>query len=313
MSSRASVVNIATVQSGSGVSNSYIMSPVGGRYEATPIQVADGEIRGIQIDDYGRQIVIGQSAEGAAYSANPLGVGGVHRTALPTYANGEQAVIHHDVNGRVIVVDDQLLSAFNATDFATQTTLAALEGKDFATQTTLAALEAKDFATQTTLAALEGKDFATQTTLGSLLTAFNNEDFASQTTLAAINAKDFATQATLAQVLTAVSSMDNGHTVEASVYVDYSSTNLPGNASAPLELVASLPWTVKKISVFDTSGVPCELMIGAVSSEVRTLVLGPGASGEFSVPLGGGVRVSIRRLDDSVAITGGDLCINFLG
>jgi hypothetical protein len=179
------------------------------------------------------------------------------------------------------VVDDQLLSAFNSEDFATQTTLAALEGKDFATQTTLAALEGKDFATQTTLAALEGKDFATQTTL--------------------------------AQVLSAVSSIDNGHTVVSSVYVNYSSSNLPGNATAPLQLVASLSADVKKISVFDTAGVPCELMVGASSSEVRRIVLGPGASGEFNVPFASGSRVSIRRLDAAAAITGGNLSINFLG
>ena len=317
MSSRASFVSVGVAQSGSGVSNNYNMSAVGGRYESSPLQVADGEIRGFQIDDYGRQIVIGQHFETDAFSARPLSMGGVYRSTLPVYSDGEQAVVHHDANGRVMVTDDQFFQAFNARDLATQTTLAALltafNGTDFSTQTTLAALEAKDFATQTTLAALEAKDFATQTTLAALLTAFNSEDFASQTTLAALNAKDFATQATLAQVLTAVNSLDAGHTIEGSVYVDYSVNNLPGNASAPLELIAALPWVVKKISVWDTAGVPCELMIGAASSEVRTFVIGPGVAGEFNVPFGSGTRVSIRRLDSASALTGGDLCINFLG
>jgi hypothetical protein len=96
-----------------------------------------------------------------------------------------------------------LLTAFNAEDFATETTLALLEGKDFATESTLSALAATDFATETTLASLLAIDFATETTLAlansnivlgnitlnSLLTAFNNEDFATETTLADLNTK----------------------------------------------------------------------------------------------------------------------------
>jgi hypothetical protein len=89
------------------------------------------------------------------------------------------------------------LIALNATDFATETTLASIlsdttsiDGKvatevtlaallvafnaeDFASETTLASLAATDFATETTLATLAGTDFATQTTLADLNTKFN--------------------------------------------------------------------------------------------------------------------------------------------
>lgn len=82
------------------------------------------------------------------------------------------------------------LQTLNATDFATETTLAAaaadiasLEAKDFATETTLASaaadiasLEAKDFATETTLAALAAEDFATETTLDAVKTSVENTE-----------------------------------------------------------------------------------------------------------------------------------------
>jgi len=155
-------------------------------------------------------------------------------------------------------------------------------------------------------------DVATQATLDSLLTAFNAEDFASQTTLAAIAAIDFATETTLASAESLLASMEYGLTPIHPTYVDFSSSNLPGNASNPLQLVAVTSGLVKKISVFDTGGAPIELMLGAAASEVRRLVIGPGADTELSCVIPAGSRVSIRRLDSASALTGGNLMINFL-
>jgi hypothetical protein len=118
---------------------------------------------------------------------------------------GAPVVTYKDVNGTAYVPVGPLeyldpaavmnlvlaeLITLNATDFATETTLASLLATDFATETTLAAVLA-----DTT--SLDGKDFATEVTLAALLAAFNSEDFATETTLAALAAEDFATETTL--------------------------------------------------------------------------------------------------------------------
>jgi hypothetical protein len=119
-----------------------------------------------------------------------------------------------------------LLTAFNAEDFATETTLAALNlwvQGNAATETTLQAvltelqginLDTNGLNQEATqllvLAAINSvisntAGLATEVTLNSLLTAFNAEDFATETTLSALNAwlqANAATETTLASVLT---------------------------------------------------------------------------------------------------------------
>lgn len=209
MSSRASFVSVPSGQAGDAVANNYTMSVTGSRYEASPNAVADGEIRGFQIDSTGKMVVTGAQADNNAFIARPIGVGGIYNLALPTYDDGDATTLQSDSRGRLIVNDDQLLTAFNAEDFATETTLAALSaafsGTDFATETTLAAAAVS-------LASIAAEDFATQTTLDALLTAFNAEDFATQTTLDALltafNAEDFATETTLAVIAGAIKNED---------------------------------------------------------------------------------------------------------
>lgn len=122
---------------------------------------------------------------------------------VTSYSTGSPVTTYEDVDGNAYVPVGPLvyldpsavlnlvlaeLITLNATDFATETTLAALLGTDFSTETTLAAL----------LTAFNSEDFATETTLAALLLAFNNEDFASEATLALLEGKDFATETTLA-------------------------------------------------------------------------------------------------------------------
>lgn len=190
--------------------------PVGGIYRAALPTYDNGDQTTFHLDVNGRLYsrVVGDAADHAAVSGNPVRVGGQYLAALPTYDAGDQVTDQHDASGRKYVTDDQLLAAFNAEDFATETTLnsllTAFNAEDFATETTLnsllTAFNAEDFATQTTLAALlaafNAEDFASETTLNSLLTAFNAEDFSTETTLnsllTAFNAEDFASETTLA-------------------------------------------------------------------------------------------------------------------
>lgn len=282
---------------------------VGGRYESALPTYTDGDVGNFHINSNGELLTRNTTLEAVDYATETT------LDALLTAFNAEDFATQTTLNS--------LLTAFNAEDFATETTLAALSaaftGTDFSTETTLnsllTAFNAEDFASQTTLAAiatdigqieallttidadtssLAAEDFATETTLNSLLTAFNAEDFATETTLSSINTR-LGTNAVL-------------H----AVYNSYSSSNLPGNATNPLQLVAALSANVRKIQVFDTGGVPFELMTGAAAAETRLMVIGPGADTELNVQIASGTRVSVRRVDSAAALTGGDISINFL-
>lgn len=96
-------------------------------------------------------------------------------------------------------------------------------------------------------------------------------------------------------------------------YISYASSNLPGSASSPLQLIASLVQDIKQVQIFDTAGVPCELMIGAAAAETRKLVFGPGTDQTVVCRIPAATRVSIRRLDSASALAVGDLTVNFIG
>jgi len=348
MSSQGSVTSVPFSLVGDPQSADWDLLHSGSVFLTTPVAANNGETQGFLIDAYGRQVIIGPTADNNAFIGNPVGIGGIHNTALPTYDSGDQVIDQHDINGRKIVTDDQLLAAFVAEDFATEVTLDALNtafaAEDFASETTLAALNTafgledfasettlaalntafglEDFASETTLAALAAEDFATEVTLDALLTAFNAEDFASETTLAALSAKfgplgQAASAASTPVVLSteqeALLGGGSSSAVLHSVYNNYASANLPGNATNPIELVASTSADISELSVFDTGGVPFEIMLGAVASEVRKLVVGPGADTTLKIDIPSGSRVSIRRIDDAAAVSVGDISINFLG
>ena len=101
--------------------------------------------------------------------------------------------------------------------------------------------------------------------------------------------------------------------VLASNYISYASSNLPGNASSPLELLASTPAAIRKLQVFDTAGVPFEILTGAAAAEVRLCVCGPGTDQTVEVNIAALERVSVRRLDSASNATLGDISINFIG
>lgn len=145
MSSRSSFVSVPSGQAEDAVTDNYTMSIVGARYEASPNVVADGQIRGFQIDSQGRMVINGPTADNAAFVARPIPVGGIYEAALPTYASGDATTQHMDVNGRTIVTDDQALTALNSI-------LAAVDGLEGFTD----GLETLIGTTNTTLTTLNG-------------------------------------------------------------------------------------------------------------------------------------------------------------
>lgn len=93
--------------------------------------------------------------------------------------------------------------------------------------------------------------------------------------------------------------------------LDASANNIPGNASLPLEIVASLAADCGELEVSDDTGERMILYIGAASSEVFHTCLRLGG-GNTKVNIPAGSRVSIGAGLAS-AITTGLISINFLG
>lgn len=91
------------------------------------------------------------------------------------------------------------------------------------------------------------------------------------------------------------------------------SRNIPGNASLPLQVVASLADTVHSLSVGDGIGEVLGLFTGLSGQELLRIQIG-GAFAEMQpcmIPRG--TRISLRRMNSAVAITSGELGINFIG
>lgn len=95
--------------------------------------------------------------------------------------------------------------------------------------------------------------------------------------------------------------------------LDTSSTNIPGSASAPVEVVASLAAAVKSLQLLDTTGAFIGLYVGGSGSEVLKLIIGPGSDQTIEHAIASGERISLKRLDSATAISSGIVAINFLG
>lgn len=93
--------------------------------------------------------------------------------------------------------------------------------------------------------------------------------------------------------------------------IDTSSTNIPGSASSPLEVVASLAADVQQIQSVEDIGEYIGVYTGAASSEVLKAVL-PLGGGEVKLEIPAGTRVSLRSMSTS-AISLGKIALNFLG
>lgn len=377
MSSRASFVSVPSANNGDALGSNFIMQVNGGKYEATPVAVADGEARGFLVDQFGRTIISGLDADNAPLTGRPIPVAGQYNLASPTYADGDVSILQTTVNGFLIVTDAVLAALDKGAGSVTGNTLRV--------QPTVEALanvyEIQGDAADNAVAS--GNPVRTGGIYNLALPTYGNGDAATlqqdvngyllvrDPVVASFSKNAGAADAdTLRVVISSDSStivrgqdadgaaptvnpiaiagvydntlptlvdgrqghfqLDNrgrlytnvavlpevdmaGMAILHAIYNDYASVNLPGNATAPLQLVASLSANVKKVSVWDTGGSPFELMIGAATVETRKMVFGPGADGEYEVDIPSGTRVSVRRLDSASALAVGDITINFLG
>jgi len=151
---------------------------------------------------------------------------------------------------------------------------------------------------------------------------------ASESTVSAISGKLPATlgQKTMANSLAVVLASDQTSipVTAAATYLsvvdlldagilDTSSTNIPGSASSPVQVVASLAAAVKALQLLDTTGAFVGVYTGGVGVEVLQFVMGPGSDQTIEHSISAGTRVSLKRLDSTTAVSSGIVAINFLG
>lgn len=171
-------------------------------------------------------------------------------------------------------------------------------------------------ATETTLSSLDGKvanNYGVAT--GAVRTASQVGN--------ASGIADFGSGALSAQTLRTVIATDQPAISVTSVALDVvdvqdtplldaSSTNIPGSAASPLQVVASLAATVKKIQVLDTTGFFFGVYTGAAASEVLKFIVGPGSDQTIDASIASGTRISLRSMT-TTAISSGNVAINFIG
>lgn len=93
----------------------------------------------------------------------------------------------------------------------------------------------------------------------------------------------------------------------------YTAAAIPGNASLPLQVLASASGDISEVQILDTTGAFLEVMVGSSSSEVRNFLTGPGSDQTIKVNIPSGSRISVRRIDNALATSAGELAINLIG
>lgn len=114
---------------GDSETSTHGLSMAGSVYYSAPSTVTNGKAQGFRIDADGTLVissssgplqVVGNVADGVADSGNPVKVGAVYLSSLPTYTTGQRANLHVDVNGKLIIglpsgasTEATLLNLFN--------------------------------------------------------------------------------------------------------------------------------------------------------------------------------------------------------
>lgn len=272
-------------------------------------------------------------AEVAVTASLPAGantIGAVTVASLPLPSGAATEATLASIDGNLIKADTDnvtVVASALPTGAATETTLAAVLADTATIDSNIASIAAEDFATETTLATLNAKVTAVDTgavTISTALPAGNNNigdvDVVSLPSLPAgtnnIGDVDVlslpALPAGTNSIGTVVVAGQDVVDLFDTPLLDASSTNIPGSASSPLQVVASLASAVKSLDIMDTTGGWIGLYTGAPASEVLKLVIGPGEDRTVQCALPASTRISVKSLQTS-AISSGELSINFLG
>lgn len=160
-------------------------------------------------------------------------------------------------------------------------------------------------------AAKQDQQTAILTTLDTSTNAVEASSAAIQVSTTSIDTKASAIQTAVQATAVSTASVDAKLTslsVVGSFSIDF--TSIPDSVSAPFEVIASLPSTVKQIAVYDTTGSTIQIRIG-VATGTLLLFTGPGQDNTIQASIASSTRVSIRS--NGTAPTAGSYIITFLG
>jgi len=333
MSSQSKITEVTTANQGdTQPASGYPLSQIGSVYQATPADASENESQGIRIGPKGEVYVVSTTLatdtklDDIITALGPL--------ALEATLGALSAKITACDTGSVTIISSAL-----PTGAATEATLAtvagdttSLDGKVTACDTGNVSIASSALpagaATEATLAtvagdttSLDGKVTACDTgnvTISAALPAGDNNignvDLASPIPAGTNNIGNVDIASALPAGTNTIGKVDvNQLDVVETIYNDFSSSNLPGSASSPLQLVASLSSAVSKIQIADTGGNFMEIMSGGSGSEVREALIGPGSDSTIELSLPSATRVSIRRIDSTSAASVGAIAINFIG
>lgn len=271
------------------------------------LQVADtdvGNANPVPISDAGGSITIDSTAldvnlstrasEATLSTMNGKFVDGTDIGDVTINNAGGASAVNIQDGGNSITVDNANLDATLSTR-ATEATLSSLNGKVTACDTGNVTIASSALPT------------------GAATSALQTTGNTSLATIAGWDTNAGAAGATTQRVVLADESVQNiYHSTTATTYTDASSSNIPGNASLPLQLIASTVSEYFELHVFDTTGAFLEIMTGAAAAESRVALVGPGNDQVIKVNIASGTRISVRRVDDAAALTVGSLAINYM-
>lgn len=125
-----------------------------------------------------------------------------------------------------------------------------------------------------------------------------------------------ATEAKQDDQITVLNSIDSKigsllRTFQTSTLIDVSSTNIPGNASLPLQLIASTSDITREIQVIEDIGEYMALYTGASGAEVLLCAL-PLGGGTVKVEVPASTRISIKSLKATAISSASNLIINLI-
>lgn len=253
-----------------------------------------------------------------ATDEDPLTVGDITGTiSLPTgaatSANQTSTITAINAVETDVEAGNVLLTAINAKDFATQTTLAAINTKTPSlgqsneagsvpvSLTTAQASNLADVDTAVTALAAEITANGVKVVVHDLATV------ATEVTLAAIAADIAVIEADTALIKAALQAQEAALAVSSFTRVDFSVTNVTDLAD--VSIIGSTPSAFKAARFFYAGGQPIYLKVGGVNE----MIIPPGADFEIRLDIAASSAIALRAVVASTTIQTGQLIINWLG
>lgn len=354
----------------SSIARSNTGTNVGGRYNTLPPTYVDGAMTELQTDENGNLFVainvmgnvagqqvmagslpvviasdqtpletVGNVADNAADSGNPVKVGGKYVAAPADLTDGDRGNMLLDIKGRLQVRDvtldalDKNTGAVGANTLRVKLAdedtalLDSLEGFVDGVEALLQTIEDNGDAVEASLSSIDAgipAALGQDAMAGSMPVVLASNQTAIPTNLqdgsgSAVNkgqsnmagslpvtlASDQPNLPVLISHLSVVDQLDTA-------LHDASVSNIQDNAGAFLQVVAALAATVKRIRVADTTGAFIGVYTGAAASEALAFIINPGMDGEIEHAIPSGTRISLRAMDVA-DITTGNLTMQFLG